>query len=133
MHLASKSKSSKSCKTDVFLQTGIFRRGTQVAPFLWVLMHKSFCLRSPVAHFLFFRFSPSPPPKENHRFRTNVQHGERAGHERKRRIDSSHRVYGVSENKEKGKVLNSTPYEEKLTALCKAVLSGGETIEIKVV
>ena len=27
----------------------------------------------------------------------------------------------VGENKEKGKVLNSTPYEEKLTDQCKAV------------
>ena len=39
----------------------------------------------------------------------------------------------VGENKEKGKVINSTPYEEKLVALCKAAQSGGETIEIEVV
>lgn len=39
----------------------------------------------------------------------------------------------VGENKEKGKVINSTPYEEKLVSLCKAAQSGGETIEIEVV
>lgn len=39
----------------------------------------------------------------------------------------------VGENKVKGKVINSTPYEEKLVALCKAALAGGETIEIEVV
>lgn len=39
----------------------------------------------------------------------------------------------VGENKEKGKVINSTPYEEKLVALCKAALDIGETIEIEVV
>ena len=39
----------------------------------------------------------------------------------------------VGENKEKGKVLNSTPYEERLVALCKAAQSRGETIEIEVV
>ena len=39
----------------------------------------------------------------------------------------------VGENKEKGKVINSTPYEEKLVALCKAAQSGGETIEIEIV
>ena len=38
----------------------------------------------------------------------------------------------VGENKVKGKVINSTPYEEKLVALCKAALSGGETIEIEI-
>ena len=39
----------------------------------------------------------------------------------------------VGENKMKGKVVNSTPYEEKLVALCKAALAEGETIEIEVV
>ena len=39
----------------------------------------------------------------------------------------------VGENKEKGKVINSTPYEERLVALCKAAQSRGETIEIEVV
>ena len=39
----------------------------------------------------------------------------------------------VGENKEKGKVINSTSYEERLVALCKAAQSGGETIEIEVV
>ena len=39
----------------------------------------------------------------------------------------------VGENKVKGKVINSTPYEERLVALCKAALAGGETIEIEVV
>lgn len=39
----------------------------------------------------------------------------------------------VGENKVKGKVINSTPYEEKLVALCKAALAEGETIEIEVV
>ena len=39
----------------------------------------------------------------------------------------------VGEDKENGRVLNSTPYKERLTALYNAVLSGGETIEIKVV
>ncbi len=38
----------------------------------------------------------------------------------------------VGENKVKGKVINSTPYEEKLVALCKAALAGGETIEIEI-
>ncbi len=39
----------------------------------------------------------------------------------------------VGENKVKGKVINSTPYEERLVALCKAALAGGETIEMEVV
>ena len=39
----------------------------------------------------------------------------------------------VGENKMKGKVVNSTPYEEKLVALCKAALAEGETIEIEIV
>ena len=39
----------------------------------------------------------------------------------------------VGENKVKGKVINSTPYEEKLVTLCKAALADGETIEIEVV
>lgn len=39
----------------------------------------------------------------------------------------------VGENKVEGKVINSTPYEEKLVALCKAALAEGETIEIEVV
>lgn len=39
----------------------------------------------------------------------------------------------VGENKVKGKVINSTPYEERLVALCKAALAMGETIEIEVV
>lgn len=39
----------------------------------------------------------------------------------------------VGENKEAGKVVNSTPYEEKIVALCKAAQSRGETIEIEVV
>lgn len=39
----------------------------------------------------------------------------------------------VGENKVKGKVINSTPYEEKLVTLCKAALAEGETIEIEVV
>lgn len=39
----------------------------------------------------------------------------------------------VGENKEKGKVINSTPCEERLVALCKAAQSRGETIEIEVV
>ncbi len=39
----------------------------------------------------------------------------------------------VGENKEKGKVIHSTPYEERLVALCKAALAKGETIEIEVV
>lgn len=39
----------------------------------------------------------------------------------------------VGENKVQGKVLNSTPYEERLVALCKAALAKGETIEIEVV
>lgn len=39
----------------------------------------------------------------------------------------------VGENKVKGKVINSTPYEEKLVALCKAALAEGETIEIEIV
>ena len=39
----------------------------------------------------------------------------------------------VGENNVKGKVINSTPYEERLVALCKAALAGGETIEIEVV
>lgn len=39
----------------------------------------------------------------------------------------------VGENKVKGRVINSTPYEEKLVALCKAALDIGETIEIEVV
>lgn len=39
----------------------------------------------------------------------------------------------VGENKEKGKVINSTSYEERLVALCKAAQSRGETIEIEVV
>ena len=38
----------------------------------------------------------------------------------------------VGENKVKGKVINSTPYEEKLVTLCKAALAGGETIEIEI-
>lgn len=39
----------------------------------------------------------------------------------------------VGENKVKGKVINSTPYEERLVALCKAALAEGETIEIEIV
>lgn len=39
----------------------------------------------------------------------------------------------VGENKEKGKVINSTPYEERLVELCKAAQSGGETIKIEIV
>lgn len=39
----------------------------------------------------------------------------------------------VGENKVQGKVINSTPYEERLVALCKAALAMGETIEIEVV
>lgn len=39
----------------------------------------------------------------------------------------------VGENKVRGKVINSTPYEERLVALCKAALAMGETIEIEVV
>lgn len=39
----------------------------------------------------------------------------------------------VGENKVEGKVINSTPYEEKLVALCKAALAEGETIEIEIV
>lgn len=39
----------------------------------------------------------------------------------------------VGENKVKGRVINSTPYEEKLVALCKAALAEGETIEIEIV
>ncbi len=39
----------------------------------------------------------------------------------------------VGENKVKGKVINSTPYEEKLVTLCKAALAEGETIEIEIV
>ena len=39
----------------------------------------------------------------------------------------------VGENKVQGKVIHSTPYEEKLVALCKAALDIGETIEIEVV
>lgn len=39
----------------------------------------------------------------------------------------------VGENKVKGKVINSTPYEERLVALCKAALAGGESIEMEVV
>lgn len=39
----------------------------------------------------------------------------------------------VGENKVEGKVINSTPYEERLVALCKAALAGGEAIEIEVV
>lgn len=39
----------------------------------------------------------------------------------------------VGENKVKGMVVNSTPYEERLVALCKAALAGGETIEMEVV
>lgn len=39
----------------------------------------------------------------------------------------------VGENKVEGKVINSTPYEERLVALCKAALAEGETIEIEIV
>ena len=39
----------------------------------------------------------------------------------------------VGENKVKGKVINSTPYEERLVALCKAALAEGETIELEIV
>ena len=39
----------------------------------------------------------------------------------------------VGENKVKGKVINSTPYEERLVALCKAALAEGENIEIEIV
>lgn len=39
----------------------------------------------------------------------------------------------VGENKVKGKVINSTPYEERLVELCKTALAEGETIEIEIV
>jgi len=39
----------------------------------------------------------------------------------------------VGENKEKGKVLNSTKYENELVARCKSALSAGETISIEIV
>lgn len=39
----------------------------------------------------------------------------------------------LGENKVKGKVINSTPYEEKLTKLMKEAASRGESITIKIV
>lgn len=39
----------------------------------------------------------------------------------------------VGENKVVGKVINSTPYELKLVALCKAAIARGESISIEIV
>lgn len=39
----------------------------------------------------------------------------------------------VGENKVKGKVINSTPYEIELVTRCKAALANGETITIEIV
>lgn len=39
----------------------------------------------------------------------------------------------VGENKVKGKVINSTPYELELVKRCKAALANGETITIEIV
>ena len=39
----------------------------------------------------------------------------------------------VGENKVKGKVINSTPYELELVKRCKAALAKGEEIKIEIV
>ena len=50
---------------EVFLQTCISRRDLYVAPFLLALMHKSFYLRSLLAHSLFFLFPLASPKRES--------------------------------------------------------------------